>query len=217
MTKQLLILTSVCTILFHKTIDAMVAHSADDIELSEIKIETTRSKKPQKTKILPEQEQTMLISLETNLQKGADPNALHVDRFSTLYHAVVQKKILLAQLFLKYGADPNIIYHNGLGVLHQATANGDVGMVKLLLEKGAQPNLANTTGGTPLHMAVMKNQYEIVKLLLAHGADSNARSSERITPLDLAKKNQNMLKLLQTKEDKKQKQSCCMSCIKLCF
>lgn len=90
-------------------------------------------------------------------------------RDESLYEAVRQKNLPLAQSALLSGANPNAITQGGLPLV-AACALGDIDCVKLLLNAKADTNLADDRGENALTLAARKDHADIIHLLAQAGA-----------------------------------------------
>lgn len=121
---------------------------------------------------------------------------------SSLWTAVINKRLDIVELLLNIGADQNITNANGDTVLFWSVREDNpifLNITKLLIEKGIDINKSNKNGNTPLIIACREGSLENIKLLLENGADPNKKNFESKKPLDFAikAKNNNIINLLQ--------------------
>ncbi|MFN7138109.1 MAG: ankyrin repeat domain-containing protein [Limisphaerales bacterium] len=121
------------------------------------------------------------------INKGADVNAVNVNKWSPLWQVLEsgggQKTV---RLLLENGADAQHSI-NGYTLLHHAAFKGRVEIIPLLVEAGADPN-APPEGEipTPLMTAVRQTQQEAVVALVTAKADLNATNNAGRTALHLS-------------------------------
>ncbi len=113
------------------------------------------------------------------LDKGADPNARHLESGSTpLDYAVITNHRDVVEMFLLRGS------RVGPAALHLAANRGYGEVVRLLIAKGADVNARDSSGSTPLDEAAWKGQLEVASILLKHGAEANVHNPNTgVTPL----------------------------------
>lgn len=151
-----------------------------------------------------------IATIESLLNKGADPNFLTVREFIEDKHfytpylktpldiilceyLTVSKSELevtqVAKLLLDHGANPQggTSGENLTTPLHEAIESKNVSLIQLLIERGADVNAPNGDGHeTPLHRACDRfANFEIFELLIQHGADLNNQNEFGETPINL--------------------------------
>lgn len=89
-----------------------------------------------------------------------------------MHHAVVEKKLLMAEVLIKNKANPNIRGKKGYTPLHLAVLLKDIRMVHLLLKYGADPNIQDDKELSPMDYTVIQENYKISLILLMHGGIS---------------------------------------------
>lgn len=132
-----------------------------------------------------------LLTEESLLQNGLDPNLRDGYGVTPLYYAVSFNQTKAVQVLLSHRADPNIQVLNRSNrfpatPLESAAYMGNLHIASLLIEAGARINAAGSTGRTALHFAVLAMHLDVVRYLLQQGADINARDAEGTSPLDEA-------------------------------
>ena len=113
--------------------------------------------------------------LKRLLEKGLDPNAADIPRWTPLHIAVRYESDAMTRILLEHGADPDSRTDYGSTPLHHAVLDCSVGSARALLEAGASIDLKNEAGETPLHISGFKGSEEMTALLLEHGADPGAK------------------------------------------
>jgi ankyrin repeat protein len=99
--------------------------------------------------------QPILQSIETLLDKKADPNAPNADGRSALFAFVGMKGDRSTQMkvikeLLGRGANINTVDQRGVSLLQAAIAADDIALAKKLLDMGANPNIQDQDGNSPL-------------------------------------------------------------------
>ncbi len=111
------------------------------------------------------------------LDAGADPNAVDGEGVSALHHAVLRKKLDLAELLVSRGADLNVRdREDGYTPLHVlcksksgAMSKTEIAAALWLIDKGADVGAASDAAETPLHLAAASGSHEVIEALLASG------------------------------------------------
>ena len=120
--------------------------------------------------------------IESLLQQGANPNAIHPSARSVLTFAyTLGAGPDILDLLIRYGADINASH-----VLIRAALEGDVETIQYLIQRGALINLPNIHGNTALHAAAVNSHPGAVEFLISHGANIYARNRDGKRPLDVA-------------------------------
>jgi ankyrin repeat protein len=144
--------------------------------------------------------------VEHLLAAGADPKKTLTCGTTALHYAAANKNVAMARCLLEAKADPNkAITTTGATALHIAILEGDTLMAKTFLGYQAnieakfkypceKNNVPDTVELTALHLAVVYEHADLVALLIEHGANIDAA-------LHFAK-NQNIIKMLQEKQEK---------------
>jgi len=101
---------------------------------------------------------------------GADKNALDIDAFTPLSHAIYYSNKPVIQALLQAGADPNKGSVMG-DSLRLATEKGQLDIVRLLIS--AKVDVKGKKGGSALALAAQAGHVEIMKELIRDGANIN--------------------------------------------
>ncbi len=110
-------------------------------------------------------------TVQSLLEKGADPNSKFSSGYSCLNKAITDKRVKVVQLMLEHGADPNMP-HQGYPNLYEACRFSAPKIVDLLLQHGADPDgrAKRTSESYPIEIAIYYHQAKIVQSLLDKGA-----------------------------------------------
>ncbi|KAJ5424280.1 Short-chain dehydrogenase/reductase SDR [Penicillium cf. griseofulvum] len=131
-------------------------------------------------------------TVQTLLQKGADPNTQNTSGQTALMAAVSFGHESITRLLLTYGADINTQARKDETALATAAAHGYDGIARILIALGAHVDVGKGTGKTALSQAATYGQDRIVELLLDCGADIDAVNWTGETALAMAALNGNM-------------------------
>jgi ankyrin repeat protein len=132
-----------------------------------------------------------LLTEESLLQNGLDPDVRDGYGVTPLYYAVSFNQTKAVQVLLSHRADPNIqVLNRSSGFpatpLQSAAHMGNLRIASLLIGAGARVNAAGPTGRTALHFAALAMHLDVMRYLLEKGADINTRDAEGASPLDEA-------------------------------
>ncbi len=123
---------------------------------------------------------TVVETVKTLLDAGANVNAVSGDGVTPLQHAIGKNHPRIVQLLVEHGADLNKLspgcettplLHALDPKIRKQHNNQNMETIKLLLALGADPAAPGRDGTRPLHVAMAQNDNEIVALLCAYGAD----------------------------------------------
>lgn len=128
--------------------------------------------------------------IKTELDKGANINALAGDGLSTLQWAMTADLSIL-EFLLKAGANPNVESFEGATPIMTAVQSDKMEQLQLLIAQGAEVNKQDNRGFTALHRAAEMGRIEMVKELLKQGADKTLEAEEGHTSLSLAAMGEN--------------------------
>ncbi len=115
-----------------------------------------------------------LLSVQTYLASGADPNRLTTDGRSAVYEAATSSDPEILRVLIDAGADVNQTALDGWSPLMEAVIFGSTDAVRMLADAGANPNHRLDPGNplsVPLTSAAHNGHTEIVRILLNAGAD----------------------------------------------
>jgi uncharacterized protein len=128
-------------------------------------------------------------TLQVQLARGQNVNALSPDGFPPLGLAVFFRQLEAARLLIESGADVNARAQNTFAVapIHAAVARSDIATLQLLLLRGADPNLPQQRLLRPLHEAAAAGSVPIVAMLLSFGADPMVISEDGRSAADFAR------------------------------
>jgi len=132
-----------------------------------------------------------LLTEESLLQNGLDPNLRDGYGVTPLYYAVSFNQTRAVQVLLSHRADPNIEVSSRSSEfpatpLQSASYLGNLRIASLLIEAGARVSAAGPTGRTALHFAVLAMHLDLMRYLIEKGAGIDARDAEGTSPLDEA-------------------------------
>jgi len=111
---------------------------------------------------------------------GADKNALDIDAFTPLSHAIYYSNKPVIQTLLQAGADPNKGAAMG-DALRLATEKGQLDIIELLIS--AKVDVKGKKGGSALSLAAQNGNIEIIKELIRAGASLKYVDSANNTAL----------------------------------
>jgi ankyrin repeat protein len=131
-----------------------------------------------------------LMTAQTLLENGIDPD-LH-DRYgkTPLYHAVSFNETNAVELLLAHHADPNgsVISRTESEFpatpLQYAAYMGNLRIASMLITAGAHIDTQGPTGRTALQFAVLGTHLDVIRYLLERGADLKIRDADGTSPLD---------------------------------
>jgi ankyrin repeat protein len=130
---------------------------------------------PADTRLVEAAMQRDWTTVQSLLQKGADPNVPDGDGSTALHWAASQGELATTQALLKAGASVSAATRiGGITPLFMATRHGSDAVVDALLKAGARATEANGNGTTVLMNAAAAGNAATVKLLVDHGANVNA-------------------------------------------
>ncbi|KAF6805113.1 hypothetical protein CMUS01_14696 [Colletotrichum musicola] len=162
---QVLLLAQAVYMDWHNVVADLVEMGVEKDELLE--------PNPRTTAIYEAVDANALLTLETLLGLGADPD-IRSDRGETPLILAAQKKNLLAtEMLLKAGADPNARGEAGLTALHHAAETGDGQIVRILLSHGVEVDAEaddEQFGDTPL-CPIKNDCLDTMRMLIRRGAD----------------------------------------------
>ncbi|MGO0305767.1 ankyrin repeat domain-containing protein [Endozoicomonas acroporae] len=95
-----------------------------------------------------------LLTVNTLLGEGADPNIPDNDGSTALDHAVFNGRTNMVDDLLAHGANPDKVSKKGETPLHLAIKNSNSTCVDMLLAHGANPDIRNQSGQTALEAAL---------------------------------------------------------------
>jgi ankyrin repeat protein len=119
---------------------------------------------------------------EMLLRRGADINALDVDKETPLHKAADEGRHEMIRFLLKNGAKINAMSRGGWTPLDYAAWKGREETAKLLIELGADVNATSVGGRTPLHTAAQCGHAKMVAFLIAKGADEYSIQTAMYAP-----------------------------------
>lgn len=111
-----------------------------------------------------------LDTVETLLNKGADPNSKDVFKATPLISATRQGHKDVVDLLIQSGANVLCCKRDNYTLLHGATANRWLDIMRHLLDTGINPNVETRQGVTPLEIAISNGVTDVVALLIEAGA-----------------------------------------------
>jgi ankyrin repeat protein len=129
----------------------------------------------------------------TLMRRGADPNALDVQRYDIVTIAAVADDVLMLQVALRGGASARNVTspYDGTALIAAAHLGHDE-VVKTLIQAGAPLDHVNNLGWTALIESIVlgdggPRHTESLRALVAAGANPNLADRQGATPLALAK------------------------------
>ncbi|MBN2069219.1 MAG: ankyrin repeat domain-containing protein [Opitutales bacterium] len=123
-------------------------------------------------------------TIESFLEKGADPNALGKDGTTPLFWAVYGNQFNSFKTLLKYGANPNFSRLEGRSILALCAANPNSSFLEEALDNGGEPNTPyHRSHITPINDAIIFQNYNNLEILVESGADINHQTTFTETPL----------------------------------
>jgi ankyrin repeat protein len=131
-------------------------------------------------------------TVQTLLEKGADPNTRNLSGQTPLMAAVSFGYEPITRLLLSYGAYINTQASKYETPLATAATHGYDRIVRILVASGAHVDMGKGTGKTALSQAATHGQDRIVELLLDCGADIDAVNWTGETALAVAALNGNI-------------------------
>ena len=117
------------------------------------------------------------------IKKGANPDVLNAEGYTSLMVAAKTGNLKLAQFLIDAGAKLNIRNRLGETAIMLASYQGQAEMVKQFYIKGAE---INHSGWNPLLYAASGGHADTIRLLLNAEADINATSDNGTTALMMA-------------------------------
>src|SRR6266404_4864120 len=105
------------------------------------------------------------------IERGADVNALDVNKWTPLHCASRVGHHDVMQLLLNRGAAVNFQSDDGNTPLHLAAYNGHFVITQMLLDHNAEVNARTVDGFTPLLYALQCGHSDVAKLFLDHNAN----------------------------------------------
>jgi len=141
-------------------------------------------------------EQPDLKYIKYFVSQGANVNAKDDDGKTSLHFAARESNIEVIKFLVYKGADVNAKTRGEATPLHGAAIRGNVEVVKFLVSKGADVNAKTSGEAIPLHGAASWGNVEVVQFLLSKGADVNAKNDNGKTPADMARGNDEIIKIL---------------------
>ncbi|MCL6622712.1 MAG: ankyrin repeat domain-containing protein [Syntrophobacterales bacterium] len=130
------------------------------------------------------------------LERGAEVAAADRHGRNVAVTAALYSRADLLALLADKGVPLSGQDAQGRTLLMLAATAGRADNVRLLLERGADPNARDPKGRTALMLAAMAGRREAVKALLEGGADADLTDQEGKKALDLAKEDEELMKLL---------------------
>jgi ankyrin repeat protein len=128
------------------------------------------------------------------LKRGANPNALEIDRYDIVTIAAVANDLEMLKLALEAGASAKNITSRYDGTALIAAAHlGHAEAVRLLIAAKAPLNHVNNLGWTALMESIVlgnggANHTATLKALVEAGADVNIADRQQVTPLQHARR-----------------------------
>ena len=130
--------------------------------------------------------------VECLLKRDANVNIRDGDGCTTLYTALDEDELDIAEMLLKHHADPNV-GNMDIGddntLLAWSASRRKEDYVQLLLKYNADPNIPGKSGLYPLHMAARCGSKSIIQMLLKSGGDPLLKDPSGKTPIEIAKSN----------------------------
>jgi ankyrin repeat protein len=114
------------------------------------------------------------------IKAGADKNALDIDAFTPVSHAIYESNDAVVESLLQAGADPNRGAVMGDSLLI-ATQKNNLHVVRLLISAGA--DVKGKKGGPSLSAAAQAGYVDIEKTLIQTGVNTNAVDNANSTAL----------------------------------
>jgi uncharacterized protein len=127
-------------------------------------------------------------ALSRSLETGVGIDTRDGEGRSALLHAVIDRRLGVAQFLIERGAHVNLQDRHGWGALHFAAQNYDAAMTELLLKHEASVDLQDEHGNSPLSTAVFnsRGRGEVIKLFMGHGANKHLKNKHGVSPHELA-------------------------------